>query len=108
MGKTVSWKDGQNMWVHHISEVRRENGVNCRVTMKTKANHYIQVLDNWGPNDNFNVFIKWYNHRNQTYSDWEEILPEADEEARNGRGRVLVSLRRETLEVKDGARVINY
>lgn len=105
--RTISWKAGQTMEVHHIAEIVRHDGTNTRVEMTTKAGHKIVVWDNTG-GDNFDVMITRFDRSTNQYLPEEEINANGDE-SNTGRGRVLVSLTRPVLEARPrGINVDDY
>jgi hypothetical protein len=95
--RSISWKAGQKMEVHYISEIVRHDGKDVRVELTTKAGHKITIWDSDGV-DNFDVMMKRYDRISKTYMAEEEINANGDEA--DGRGRILVSLDRPTLIAK--------
>lgn len=93
--RTISWKAGQKMEVHHVSEVVRHNGNDTRVEISTKAGHKIVIWDQDGT-DNFDVTIRRMDRVTGKLMPVEDVNPNGDEN-NSGRGRVLVSLNRPVL-----------
>lgn len=95
--RTISWKDGPTMEVHHIAEIVRHDGQDTRVEMITKAGHKITIWDQFPNDDNFDVEIQRYDRTNNVLGPVEDVNPMGDEND-SGRGRILVSLTRPVLE----------
>lgn len=97
--RSLSWKSGQKMEVHHVAEITRYNGKDTRVEITTKAGHKITIWDSEKlsgvGSDNFDIKIR-RKHLNGTMAPEEEINADGDEND-TGRGRVLVSLNRPVL-----------
>lgn len=89
MIRTVAWKVAEEMHVHHIAEASRFDGTDARVELTTKAGHVIRIYV-----EDFDVEIKMFDrYERRLVGDWIEVVPEgADDD--DGRGRVLVSMRR--------------
>jgi hypothetical protein len=96
--RTISWKAGQKTEVHHVGEIVRHDGKDARVEITTKAGHIITIWDQDGV-DNFDIVIKRYDPSTKSYLPDEDVNPNGDEN-NSGRGRVLVSLSRPTLEAR--------
>lgn len=91
MIRTISWKNREEMHVHHVAEVTRYDGQDARVVITTKANHKIRINVT-----DFDVEIMMFDPDRNTWDPPVEVSPEgADDDA--GRGRVLVSLRRPSM-----------
>jgi len=96
--RTISWKAGQKMEVHHVSEIVRHDGKDVRVEITTKAGHKITIWDKDGV-DNYDVVINRYDRVQQKLLPDEDVNPNGDEND-SGRGRVLVSLNRPVLAAR--------
>jgi hypothetical protein len=106
MIRTISWREADVMNVHHIAGITRYDGQDARVEMTTKAGHEIVVWDSDGV-DNFNVKLKRWNPDNNAFDPEVEVNAEGDfDNDPNGRGRVVVSLRRPTLD-KSGSGAVS-
>jgi len=101
--RTISWKDGQRMEVHHVAEIVRFDGTDARVEITTKAGHVITIWDKDGV-DNFDVVIRRFDRNTNSFGPDEDVNPMGDEND-SGRGRILVSLNRPVLA--DRPRPIN-
>jgi len=100
--RTLSWKEGQRLEVHHVAEVVRHDGLDTRVEITTKAGHKITIWDS-DATDNFNIMIKRYDRNTKSYLPEQEVNANGDEDGTGGRGRVLVSLNRPVLEPRPRA-----
>jgi len=95
--RSVSWKDGKNLEVHHVAEIVRHDGKDAHVKLTTKAGHKITIWPQDGV-DNFDVQIERYDwEKNPPLQPAEDVNPMGDEND-SGRGRILVSLSRPVLE----------
>jgi len=107
--RTISWREDDTTYIHHVASIVRYNGKDTRVELKTKALHMIRIWDDTaddatGAADNFAIEIKTWNPTTNSYSAWTEVNADGDEDG--GRGRVLVNLRRSKMD--DPIRPINY
>jgi len=93
--RTISWKDGPKLEVHHVAEIVRHDGNDARVDITTKAGHKITVWDQDGV-DNFDVVIQRYDQALKKLGPKEDVNPQGDEND-SGRGRILISLNRPVL-----------
>jgi hypothetical protein len=106
--RSLSWKNGPTLEVHHVAEIVRHDGKDARVEITTKAQHRITIWDSDGV-DNFDIKMKRYNPSTKKYDAEIEVNADGDEsqveEGRGttGRGRVLVSLHRPVLEARPRA-----
>lgn len=98
--RTLSWKEGQRLEVHHVAEIVRHDGKNTAVEITTKAGHKITIWDKDGV-DNFDIMIKRYDRNTNTFLTEVEVNADGDEV--DGRGRVLVSLTRPVLAARPRA-----
>jgi len=116
--RTISWKAGQVMEVHHVAEIVRYDGTDTRVEITTKANHKITIWNNdcLGQNnvpisgctaDKFDVMIRRYDRTTNTYAAEEEVNANGDE-GTEGKGRVVVSLERPKVEAKETINLDDY
>jgi hypothetical protein len=97
--RSISWKDGPVMEVHHVAEIVRHDGTDTRVEIVTKANHKITIWDQFPGDDNFDVQIQRYSRETNTWAASADVNPQGDEN-NSGRGRILVSLARPQLETR--------
>lgn len=102
--RTISWKDGQKMEVHHVAEIVRHDGTDTRVEITTKAGHQITIWDSdllsgKTAGDNFDVKIKRFDRDTRQFGPEEEVNAQGDEND-SGRGRILISMSRPTLEAR--------
>jgi hypothetical protein len=113
MIRTISWKEGQEMHVHHIAEVRRQDGDDCHVNLTTKAKHIIRIWDSAksenASEDNYNIeILQWFPNGNSGfggYGEWTEVLPDSDEDGQHGSGRALISMRADVIADSDSPRI---
>lgn len=99
--RSISWKDGPRMEVHHVAEIMRHDGQDAHVLITTKAGHKITIWDQDGV-DNFDVEIQRYDRANKVLGPKEDVNPQGDE-GDSGRGRILVSLSRPVLAARPRA-----
>jgi len=95
MIRSLSWKEGQRLEVHHVAEIVRVDGKHTRVEITTKAGHRITIWDKDGV-DNFDIMMKRFDRNTNTFLPEVEVNADGDE-SDTGRGRVLVSLARPVL-----------
>lgn len=104
--RTISWRAADPATgakvteVHQVAEIMRQNGKDTAVKITTKAGHVITIWDNTG-GDNFDVMMKRWDAATKTFGPEFEVNADGDEA--DGRGRVLVSLTRPSLEARPRA-----